>query len=311
VDAAAATNRLPLQGEDWVGELTDPDQPPRSADQSALANNRFVTPAYWNVMGIPLKQGRLLDESDKGKLTALISERAARFLWGDQNPIGKRVEGVGSETPRLEIVGVVGEVRASGLERPLTMMIYEHYGRMRPLGVSFVVRTRADPAAVIGSIHALLSRADPEMAIPPARTMEQIVEESVASRRFEMYLTVAFALAALLLASLGIYGVISFSVARRTPEIGIRIALGARAGELARMILKEGMIPVLIGLVAGLLTAGLTGRIISSQLYGVTSNDPWTILGVSTILLAIAACACWFPARRATRVDPLVALRFE
>jgi putative ABC transport system permease protein len=141
--------------------------------------------------------------------------------------------------------------------------------------------------------------------------MEQIVEESVASRRFEMYLAVAFALAALVLASLGIYGVISFSVARRTPEIGIRIALGARAGELAAMILREGMIPVLIGLVAGLLTAEVGGRIISSQLYGVTPNDPLTMFGVSIVLCAIASCACWFPARRATRVDPLVALRFE
>ena len=141
--------------------------------------------------------------------------------------------------------------------------------------------------------------------------MDQIVEDSIASRKFEMYLAVAFAFAALLLASLGIYGVISFSVARRTPEIGIRIALGARTGELAAMILKEGMIPVLIGLVAGLLIATAGGRIISSQLYGVTPNDALTIFGVSIILLAIAAGACWFPARRATRVDPLVALRFE
>ena len=311
VELVAATNRLPLLGEDWVGELTDPDQPPRSVDQSALANNRFVTPAYWRVMGIPLKQGRFLDESDQGKLAAVISEKAARFLWGDQNPIGKHVEGVGSVTPKLEIVGVVGEVHGSGLERPLTMMVYEHYGRMHPLGVSFVARTRADPAAVTASIHALLSSADPEMAIPPARTMDQIVEDSIASRKFEMYLAVAFAFAALLLASLGIYGVISFSVARRTPEIGIRIALGARTGELAAMILKEGMIPVLIGLVAGLLIATAGGRIISSQLYGVTPNDALTIFGVSIILLAIAAGACWFPARRATRVDPLVALRFE
>jgi len=311
VEAAAATNRLPLLGEDWVGELTDPDQPPRSADQSALANNRFVTPAYWKVLGIPLKQGRFLDESDNGKPTAVISEQAARFLWGDQNPIGKRVEGIGSGAPKLEIVGVVGEVRSAGLERPATMMIYEHYGRMRPLGVSFVVRTRVDPSAVTGAIRALLSREDPEMALPPSRTMEQIVEDSVASRRFEMYLAVAFALAALLLASLGIYGVISFSVARRTPEIGIRIALGARAVELAAMILREGMIPVLIGLAAGMLIAAAGGRIISSQLYGVTPNDPLTILGVSIILLAIGSCACWLPARRAARIDPLVALRFE
>jgi putative ABC transport system permease protein len=311
VESAAATNRLPLEGEDWVGDLIDPDQPPRSADQAALANNRFVTPGYWKALGIPLKQGRYLDESDSNKPTAVISERAARFLWGDQNPIGKRVVGAGPTAPKLEIVGVVGEVHGTGLERPVTMMIYEHYWRMRPMGMSFVVRTRADPAAVAASIHALLAQADPEMAIPGARTMEQIVHESVASRKFQMYLAAAFAIAALLLASLGIYGVISFSVARRTPEIGIRIALGARAAELTAMILREGMLPVAIGLAAGLLAALFVGRIISSQLYGVASNDPLTIFAVVVILLAVAYCACWFPARRATRVDPLVALRFE
>jgi len=311
VEAAGATNRLPLLGEDWVFELTDPDQPPRSADQSALANNRFVTPAYWKVLGIPLKQGRYLDASDQNKLNAVISERAARFLWGDRNPIGQRVVGAGPAAPKLQVVGVVGEVRGSGLESPLTMMVYEHYGRMRPLGVSFVARTRADPAAVTGSIRALLSRTDPEMAIPQARTMEQLVEESVAPRRFQTKLAVAFSGAALLLAALGIYGVISFSVARRIPEIGIRIALGARGGELMRMILKEGMIPVGAGLCAGLLGAVLVGRIISTQLCGVAANDPFTIAGVVVILLAVASFACWFPARRATRIDPLVALRFE
>jgi putative ABC transport system permease protein len=179
------------------------------------------------------------------------------------------------------------------------------------MGMTFVVRTRADPAAVTGSMRALLSHADPEMAIPEARTMEEIVEASIASRRFEMDLAVGFAVAALLLASLGIYGVISFSVARRTPEIGIRIALGARAGELIAMIVKEGMIPVLVGLAVGLITASFVGPVISSQLYAVGSNDPLTIAGVSIILLLVAGSACSFPARRATRVDPLVALRFE
>jgi predicted permease len=311
VEAAAATNRLPLAGEDWVSELEDPDQPPRSADQSMLANNRFVTPEYWKVLGIPLKRGRLLDASDKGKPNAVISERAARFLWGSADPIGKRVWGAGSNPPKLEVVGVVGEVHGTGLERPTTLMIYEHYWRMRPMAVSFVVRTRADPAAVTGAIHALLSSADPEMALPSARTMEQIVEDSVASRKFQMYLAVAFAVAALLLASLGIYGVVSFSVARRTPEIGIRIALGAGGGELMAMIFREGMMPVLLGLAAGLLTAMLLGRVIASQLYGVGSNDPLIVAAVAVLLLAVAACACWIPARRATRVDPLVALRFE
>ena len=311
VDVAAATNHLPLLGEDWVGELTDPDQPPRSADQSELANFRFVSPGYWQAMGIPLKRGRFLDDSDQGKPIAVISERAAQFMWPNENPLGKHLEGMGKEAPKLEIVGVVGEVRGAGLDHPLTMMVYEHQWRMEPLAMSLIVRTRADPARVAAAIRALLSHADPEMPIPQARTMQQIVEESVAPRRFQMYLAVAFAIAALFLASLGIYGVISFTVARRTPEMGIRIALGASAGELMVMILRQGMVPVFAGLTAGLLGAILVGHVISSELYGIAPRDPATMAGVAVVLLAVAVSACWFPARRATKIDPLVALRFE
>ena len=241
VQVAAAINRLPLRGDDWVGELEDPDQPPRPAENDVLANFRFVTAGYWQAMGIRLKAGRLLDESDGDRARAVISEHAARFLWGDENPIGRHVRGVGQTSPSLEIVGVVGEVRASGLEKNPTLMVYEHYWRMQPIAMSFVMRTQADPAPVAGSMHRVLAAADPEMAIPPSTTMEQIVDESVASRRFQMRLAVAFAIAALLLASLGIYGVISFAVTQRTPEIGIRIALGARRPQLLAMILRQGM----------------------------------------------------------------------
>ena len=311
VDVAAATNHLPLLGEDWVGDLEDPDQPPRPIDKAALANNRFVTPGYFKALGIPLKQGRYLDDSDKGKDRAVISERAAAFLWPNQNPIGRRVVGVGSPAPKLEIVGVVGEIRSAAMERPFTMMIYEHYWRMQPIGISFIVRTKMDPSAIAGSIREVLSRADPEMALPQARTMQQIVGESVAARKFQMYLAVSFAAAALLLASLGIYGVISFTVARRTQEIGIRIALGASRVELMRMIFRDGMLPVLTGLALGLLGAASIGRLISSQLYGVAPRDPVTMSAVAVVLLAVGICACWLPARRAMRIDPVVALRFE
>jgi predicted permease len=311
VDVAAATNHLPLLGEDWVSGLEDPDQPPRSIDQSALANNRFVTPGYFQALGIPLKLGRYLDESDKGKDHAVISERSAEFLWPNQNPIGRRVVGVGSPAPKLEIVGVVGEIRGAGMERPFTMTIYEHYWRMQPIGMSFIVRTRADPATTASAVRSILAHADPEMALPQARTMQQIVGESVAVRKFQMYLAVSFAAAALLLSSLGIYGVISFTVARRTPEIGIRIALGASRVQLVVMVLRDGMLPVLVGLAFGLLGATWIGRLISSQLYGVTPRDPLTMFGVPLILLAVGVCACWLPARRATRIDPLTALRFE
>jgi ABC-type antimicrobial peptide transport system permease subunit len=191
------------------------------------------------------------------------------------------------------------------------MIVYEHYWRMQPIGLSFVLRTHANLPAVEGALRSILSSTDPEMAIPQPTTMEQILEESVASRRFQMYLTVAFAISALLLASLGIYGVISFAVARRTPEIGIRIALGAPARQLMAMVLRQGMTPVLGGLAAGLAGAMLVSRLIASQLFGIAPWDPLTICGVATLLLAVGTMACWIPARRATKIDPLAALRSE
>jgi putative ABC transport system permease protein len=270
-----------------------------------------VTPGYWQAMGIPLKMGRLLDQRDKDRPTAVISERAAQYLWPNQNPLGKHLRGVGPQSPSLEVVGVAGEVRASGLEQNPPMMVYEHYWRMQPIGMSFVVRTQADAASVAGAIRSTFASADPEMAIAQPTTMEQILEESVATRKFQMCLAVAFAISALLLASLGIYGVVSFTVARRTPEIGIRMALGADRQQLMAMVLLQGMAPILAGLAAGIAGALFVSHLIANQLFGVTPWDPLTISGVATLLLIVATSACLIPARRASRTDPLVALRFE
>jgi putative ABC transport system permease protein len=310
VEVVGAVSQLPLLGEEWVSGLRDPDNPQPSAPDNAIANFRFATPDYFKAMGIPLRRGRFLEEGDLNRQSAVISERAARFLWGNQNPIGKHVRGAGPAKPSLEVVGIVGEVRGK-LEDAPPMMVYEHFWRMQPIAMSFVLRTRADPVPAASAIRSVLSSADPEMAISPAKTMEQILEESMAARKFQMYLAVAFAMSALALASLGIYGVISFAVARRTPEMGIRMALGASGAQLVRMVVRQGMIPVAAGLGAGLLGALSVCRLIASQLYGVAPNDPRSIAAATILLLAVALCACWIPARRATRVDPLTALRFE
>jgi len=311
VQVAAAINQLPLRGDDWVSELEDPDQPARTAENGALANFRFVTAGYWQAMGIPLKMGRFLDQTDKDRLTAVVSERAAQYLWPNRNPVGKHVRGTGQGSPSLEVVGVVGEVRASGLEQNPPMMVYEHYWRMQPIGMSFVVRTQANAASVAGAIRSTFASADPEMAIAQPTTMEQIVEASVATRKFQMRLAVAFAISALLLASLGIYGVVSFTVTRRTPEIGIRMALGADGRQLVAMVLLQGMRPVLAGLAGGVACALLVSRVMANQLFGVAWCDPLTISGVAALLLILATSACLMPARRAAKTDPLVALRFE
>jgi putative ABC transport system permease protein len=311
VEAAAATNRLPLEGDDWLSDLKDPDQPPRPLEQATLVNNRFVTAEFWKALGIPLKRGRYLDDSDKNQPRAVLSERAAQYLWGDEDPIGKHISGAGPTEPKLTVVGVVGEVHGTGLERPASMIIYEHYWRVQPIEMSFVVRTRGDDGSAARQMRAVLAQQDPEMALPPTKTMEQIVEQSVESRRFQMYIAAGFAAAALLLASLGIYGVIAFTVARRTTEIGIRMALGAPSLKLRAMILRQGIMPAVAGVAAGVLAATFLGRVISSQLYGVAPSDPVTIIAVAAILLTVAVCACWFPAQRAARIEPMRALRTD
>jgi predicted lysophospholipase L1 biosynthesis ABC-type transport system permease subunit len=220
------------------------------------------------------------------------------------------VRGTGSDKSPLEVVGVVADVRANVEQEP-TMMVYEPYDHASPTGVSIVVQTMGQPAAVIRSMRAALRGADPEMALAPVRTMGQIVEESVASRRFETALAAAFALAALALASLGVYGVISFAVARRTPEIGIRIALGARGLQVAAMVLRQGIRPVVAGLAAGVGCALVAGRFMASQLYGVAPDDRLRIAAAALALLGAGAGACSIPAGRAMRIDPTGALRFE
>ncbi|MGH9666542.1 MAG: FtsX-like permease family protein, partial [Bryobacteraceae bacterium] len=166
-------------------------------------------------------------------------------------------------------------------------------------------------APVIADIRTILTSADPEVAIQQAKTVEQILDDSVAPRRFQTNLAIAFALAGLVLASLGIYGVISFAVARRTAEIGLRIALGAGRTRVVAMVMRGGMLPVLAGIAVGVACALSTSRLLASQLFGVSPNDPAIMLTVVGVLLAVAICACWVPARRAARIDPMRALRFE
>lgn len=308
VESAGVTNQVPLRGETWIDGLREPDQPENS--EPALANFRFVSPDYWKVMGIPLRQGRFFQESDRGRNVAILSERAAHLLWPDANPIGKRVHLTAANDAAGEVIGVVGDARAS-LERNAPLTVYEPYWAVSVGGPSFVLRTRAEPAAVVDAMRAALRSLDSNMPLLQAETMEQILDQSVSTRRFQTYLAMAFAAAALALASLGIYGVISFTVARRTPEMGIRTALGARPAQLMAMVVLQGLRPVLAGLAVGLAGALSVGRFLASELYGVTPSDPVTLATVTVLLLAVALCACWVPARRAARIDPLRALRCE
>jgi putative ABC transport system permease protein len=306
VVAAGVTNQVPLRGETWICQLRDAGPPEQSP--IALANFRFVSAGYWDASGIPVVRGRPFAEADRERPVAVLSERAARALWPNVDPIGKRVGGC--NTSSLEVVGVVGDVRAD-LEKDAPIIVYEPHWTMPIARPYFVVRTRVAPESVAGEMRSILRDLNPAFAIGPAETMREIVDRSVTGRRFQMHLVAGFAAFALLLASLGIYGVISFSVARRTPELGIRLALGARPAALGAMVLRQGLAPVVGGIAVGLIGALAAGRAVSSELFGVAPSDPWIMTGVAVALIVVGVCACGLPVRRAMRIDPLSSLRFE
>jgi putative ABC transport system permease protein len=307
--SVGVTNQIPLRGEQWICDLRDAGSPGRAA--VGLANFRFVNGEYWRTLGIPLQEGRLFEPADRGRKVVVISERAARLLWPNQDPIGKIAGACAGELvpTGAEVIGVVGEVRA-GAEREAPLTVYQPYWTASFSRPFFVIKT-AQPSQVIPAVRKLIRSLDADLPITQSVSMREVLDDAVASRRFQMNLALAFAISALLVASMGIYGVISFTVARRTPELGIRRAIGAPALELASMVLREGMKPVLFGLAAGLIVAIGIGRLIASELYGVAPHDPLTIVTVVLMMLFLGVCACWIPARRAMHIDPLKALRFE
>lgn len=310
VHSVGVTNQVPLRGEGWVCELRDMGMPDRPA--VGVANFRFVNPSYWETLGIPLKAGRLFESAERSRGVAVLSERAAQALWPGESALGKRVGSCGGDQEQraFEVVGVVGDVRAS-LEKDAPLTVYHTYTMTNMVRHFFVVRTQADPVATAAAMRLVFRSMDPNLPVPQPATMPQIFDEALAGRRFQMSLAVAFAGIGLLLAAVGIYGVISFTVARRTSEIGIRLALGARPPQVASMVILQGMIPVFAGLGSGLAFSLLMGRFIATQLYGISPYDPRTVAAVAALLLAAAVFACWIPARRATRIDPLTALRFD
>jgi putative ABC transport system permease protein len=328
VEHAGLTSQLPLRGESFIDTLQDFDQPVNDQSRPYTANYRFASADYWRALGVPLRQGRYIEERDYDRNVVVVSEKVAALLWPGKNPLGKHIRmltltrsqagfepkqlpGGGIDYHAMEVVGVVADTREGTLNSKPPPVVYAPY-RYQAVGWgAFVLRTQGDPAAAISQVRAAIAREDPEMPLTPAETMEQIVDRSVAVRRFEMNLAAAFGIAALALASLGIYGVISFTVARRTSELGIRIAVGASTGKLMASVVRQGMTPVVLGLAAGLAAALLLGRLIASQLYGISANDPLTISTVAGLLLLVALGACWMPARRAAGIDPVRALRFE
>jgi predicted permease len=276
-----------------------------------LADIREVNPSFFRTMGIPLRSGRIFEEADRSRKVGLLSVMTADRLWPGENPIGKRFRIGADDSPLIEVAGIVGDVRGVSLNKSPSLTVYIPYWQRLQNGVSLAVRTSIDPRASSSAIRAAIRQVDREIPVPAFRTMEEIVAESVAQRRFQMSLVLLFAAAALLLASLGIYGVVSYSVAQRTNEMGIRMALGAQPGNIRRMVMRQSLVPVCAGMVAGVMASVALGRVMGSLLFGISAWDPATISGVVTLLIAVAAIATLPPVRRATRVDPASALRYE
>jgi putative ABC transport system permease protein len=288
----------------------------RDPTHTGDADYAVASEGYFSSLGIPLVRGRFFDERDSADSphAALISQSLAHQKFEYQDPIGQSIEfGNMDGDPRLlTVVGVVGDVRERSLEAPPRPTIYVNY-RQRPQGTSHfsvVVRTAGDPAAVVASARKIIRDLDPE--IPPStETFTRIISASLNGRRFNLVLIGTFAVTALLLAVAGIYGVLAYSVARRTREIGVRLALGASTGNVLRLVLGQSMRTAGIGVALGLIGSFVLMRFMRSMLFEVSSADPLTFAAVALVLLGVAMLASYLPARRATRVDPIVALRYE
>ena len=301
----------------FLGELTKFTEGLfNNKEQTGTADYAVASEGYFRALSIPLLSGRLFSEADgpDAPHVAVISESVARQKWPNQDPIGHTIEfgNMDADLRLLTIVGVVGEVRKHRLEAEPRPTIYVNY-RQRPRTASqfdVVLRTNSDPTATFAAVRKVVSELDPTVS-PKVNSFTQIFSESLNGRRFNLLLVGVFALAALLLAMAGVFGVLAYAVAQRTREIGVRIALGATTWDILKMVLGQGLVTTAIGTVIGLAGSFLLTGTMSSLLYGVSPNDPLTIAGVALLVMLVATLASYIPARRATRVDPLVALRSE
>ncbi len=306
VQAASIISALPLRGETWIDGVSATaatDRAPR-----VQVNVRFISADYFVTMGIPLRAGRTFSDNDRGRQVSIISERLAVDLWPGQDPVGRRFTRGNDQW--FEVIGVAGDVRAEAHLPPVAMM-YRPYWDWMPYRTVLVARATSVPTSIAGAVRSAIHAADPDVPVPRMRTMSEVLDESLATRRFQMLLAAGFALIALVVASLGIYAVVSYSIARRTAEIGIRTALGARAADLYLLILRQGMAPVALGLAFAIGCALAFGRLLASLLYEVGGRDPLTIAAAAGLLAVVALAACLVPARRAASVDPLTALRCD
>jgi putative ABC transport system permease protein len=280
-----------------------------------VARYRAVSPEYFRAMGIPVLHGRAFSVQDHGEApgVALVNQTLARQHWPGQDPVGQRIN---LEKPDWQhawrmVVGVVGDVRHRGLDAEVQPEVYVPYEQAPEDSMTVVIRTALEPSALSAAARAAVRAVDPDQPVGEVRTLEQVVaeSESVGSRRTVLLLLAAFAALAVLLAAMGVYGVISYSVAQRTQEIGVRMALGASSADLVRMVVRQALALALAGIALGAAGAAALSRYLTTLVYGVKPADPGTFAAVALLLMAVAIAASYLPARAATRVSPMTALR--
>jgi putative ABC transport system permease protein len=318
VVATGATQSLPVQGDYLLG-FNIQGRPPDPPGEDKSTNYYAVTPDYFKAMGIPLIRGRVFTDQDRKDTprVAIINEEMAKKYFPDEDPIGKGINVTNGPETFREIVGIVGGVKQYGPAQPTTLQTYEPYLQNPFSGMTLVVRTgEGNPTALTSAIRSQVLAIDKDQPIARTRPLEQIVSESVAKQRFAMLLLGTFGAVALVLAAVGLYGVMSYAVTQRTHELGIRLALGASTGNVLRLVVGQGMTLALVGVGIGLggafvLTRIVLPRLMASLLFGTGATDPLTFAAISLLLAGVALGACLVPARRAIKVDPMVALRYE
>ena len=318
VESAGAISDLPLLGSNTSDSFTIEGRPPVAKQEEPSTEYHVVTPRYFESMGIPLLAGRDFAETDTKQApnVVVINESFARRHFAGDNPLGHRIRLQGQERDPLLIVGVVGDVRQLGIDKQpvpeaFVPFLQDPLSKTYQRSMTIVARTKSDPAAVAGSLRAALTSLDKSLPVYDLKPMTEYLRDSLARRRFNLILLTAFGGVALALAAVGIYGVISYGVTQRTHEIGIRMALGAKKGDVLRLVVRQGMMMALVGVAIGLLASLALTRLMESLLFGVSVTDPLTFTMIALLLTSVALLACFVPARRAAKVDPLVALRYE
>ncbi|MBV8550093.1 MAG: ABC transporter permease [Acidobacteriaceae bacterium] len=310
VTAAGTVSTLPVRPEDNNNPITAGDRAVPPVTQWAMSHIHSASGGYFRAAGIPVKAGRAFEERDGKALEAVISENLAARLWPGESAIGRPLKLYAARS-QAKVVGVVGAVRAGSLTEQPGMSVYFPDWEEADGDMSLVVRTAGEPENVRSAVRSVIRALEPQAAIPDMQTMKQVVTGSLSTRRFQLILLVSFAAAALLLASLGIYGVLAFATTRRTSEIGLRMALGAEPKQIFAAILRHGIAPVLIGMTVGLCASAALSHVLQSVLFEVKALDPLIYATAPALLLLVAALACFLPARRAAKLNPVEALRHQ